>query len=100
MEVFVTGGANIATLRLSGTIDEKGAELMKQRFRELSLEHIKEITLDFSGVTLIGSAGIGKLLLFYKDVTAHGGTIRLLNLPRDIRDLFLELNLNTLFTMS
>ena len=47
---------------------------MKRRFLEMDVTSLSEVVFDFSGVTFIGSAaGIGKLLLFYKNLAAHGG---------------------------
>ncbi|MFQ6757189.1 MAG: anti-sigma factor antagonist [Deltaproteobacteria bacterium] len=89
-----------ASLTLSGTIDEEGAATLKQQFNTLPHSQLKELVVDLAGVSRIGSSGIGKLLLFYKHMAAHGGTIRLTRVPQPIHDLFTELRLDTLFSMS
>jgi len=85
---------------LSGTIDEKGAAALKEQFNTLTHSQIKELVIDLAEVSHIGSSGIGKLLLFYKNIAAHKGTIRLVRVPQPIHDLFTELRLDTLFSMS
>lgn len=85
---------------LAGTIDEEGAAALKQQFNTLPHSRIKELVIDLAGVGYIGSSGIGKLLLFYKNMAAHNGAIRLIRVPQPIYDLFTELRLNTLFSMS
>ena len=85
---------------LSGTIDEEGAAALKQQFNTLPHSQIKELVIDLAGVSHIGSSGIGKLLLFYKNMAAHNGTLRLTRVPQPIYDLFTELRLDTLFSMS
>lgn len=85
---------------LSGTIDEEGAAALKQQFNTLPHTQIKELVIDLAGVSHIGSSGIGKLLLFYKNMAAHNGTLRLTRVPQPIHDLFTELRLDTLFSMS
>lgn len=67
MDFRITHNVNSARLTVTGEIDEKGAEEFKGRLQELLGGKIKEVTIDFDGVNYIGSSGIGKLLLFYKE---------------------------------
>jgi anti-anti-sigma factor len=99
MHLKVTQAERGARLEIEGDIDERGAEELRKLFEQLDQAALKDVTLDFARVTHIGSAGIGKLLLFYKDVAAAGGRIRLVNVPPSLLDLFRELNLHTLFTI-
>ena len=85
---------------LSGTIDEEGAAALKKQFNALPKSQIKELVIDLAAVSHIGSSGIGKLLLFYKHIATRNGTIRLIRVPQPIHDLFTELRLDTLFSMS
>jgi anti-sigma B factor antagonist len=57
------------------------------------------LVIDFHETTHIGSAGIGKLLLFYKDMAANDGKVRLENLSRDLYEMFTALKLDTVFTI-
>ena len=84
---------------LSGDIDESGAVLLKEQFSRLDLEQTKHVVLDFEHVRYIGSSGIGKLLLLYKRLGAHGGKLELVRTPVNIRTLFIELNLDSLFSI-
>lgn len=100
MKVSMDSSGDQVRMSLVGNIDEGGADDMKKRFHEQDLSRIKQLTIDFSGVTFIGSAGIGKLLLFYKNLAAHGGQINLVNMPADIYDTFHTLKLGGLFNLS
>jgi len=93
----INGGA---LFEIEGDIDERGAEELKKHFERLDLSILKDVTLDFARVTHIGSAGIGKMLLFYKEVTAAGGSVRMVNVSPSLHDLFKELNLHTLFSIT
>lgn len=97
MELTIQESQGMARLTIQGDIDEAGAALLKQRFQTFQPDQLKTVELDFSKVSHIGSAGIGKLLMFYKAVALHGGMVRILNPNPDIRALFQELNLHTLF---
>ncbi len=100
MEVNVTQEGSSARFTLNGKIDESGAEELKARFLSLNRAALKEVVFDFKGVSHIGSAGIGKLLLFYKELAVSGGNIRITNVSDAIRDLFRVLKLDTIFTIS
>ncbi len=82
-----------------GNIDEKGAADLKAGFEGVNLSGLKNAIFDFAKVTYLGSAGLGKLLLFYKTLMTAGIEMRVENSPSDIRDLIKELNLHTLFTV-
>jgi anti-anti-sigma factor len=100
MEITVTPQGQEARIEIFGSIDERGAEEMKRRFLELDLPAIKEVVFDFRGVTFIGSAGIGKLLLLYKNVAAQGGKVRIDNMSKDIYTMFKVVKLDKIFSIS
>jgi len=100
MEMTVTQEGYRARFEISGDIDEPGAENLKRRFRELNFSMLREVSFDFRKVTHIGSAGIGKLLLFYKDLALNGGKIRIENVSESVYELFRVLKLDTIFTIS
>jgi len=87
-------------LTLAGIIDEEGAATLKQQFAAIDSSIAKELVIDMGRVSQIGSSGIGKLLLFYKNMAARGGSVRLVSVPQPIFELFTELRLDTLFTMN
>ena len=66
MEISVNQTEEHAHFSLKGTIDEEAAQTLKTKFNSLNKSILKEVVFDFSQVDHIGSAGIGKLLLFYK----------------------------------
>jgi len=100
MEIAVSQHGKNACFKIIGNIDEKNAAILKGRFNELNLSTIEELTIDLQGVHRIGSSGIGKFLLFYKNLAAHGGRIRIENIPAPIYRLFVDLKLDTLFPIT
>lgn len=100
MLLSVTKSEDRAKIDLGGIIDEEGAETLKKSFSELSLPSMKEVVLDMNSVKHIGSTGIGKILLFYKNLGVNGGKLKIINLQASIYDLFLELKLDSLFEIS
>lgn len=98
MDIKVSRVGDAGRLEIIGDIDEKGAEVFKTRLQELKTA--KKVEIDFSRVGYIGSSGIGKLLLFYKNITLEGGKVTITNLSSDLYNLFRELKLDTIFTIT
>ena len=86
-------------LELSGKIDVAGAEKLKNIFNLLLEKDHKEIIIDFNDVSFIGSSGIGKLLFFYKNLSAEKREITLINLNNEIKSLFKAIKVDTLFNI-
>jgi len=87
MNIAVHQDKDRARMTIAGKIDEYGSEELKKRFYELDLAALKELVLDFKAVTYIGSACIGKLLLFYKELFDKDGKIRIVGVSPDIHEL-------------
>lgn len=100
MDVSVSHNQDNVNFTINGEIDEQGAEEIKTKFLELDKSAFKNVTFDFARVSHIGSAGIGKLLLIYKDIAINGGEVRVINLSEAIYTLFLTLKLNSVFTIT
>ncbi|MBU0673943.1 MAG: STAS domain-containing protein [Proteobacteria bacterium] len=88
-----------AVMKINGNLDEFGAEEMKKAFASFDLAKVKEVVVDLGGVEIMGSSAIGKLLLFYKHLGVNNGHLQVWNLAPHLHELFLELKLNTLFTI-
>jgi anti-anti-sigma factor len=97
MNIQVNKNGTNYGLAIEGEIDECGAEVLKTRFREITSSGSRSIVVDFSRVTHIGSAGIGKILVFYKDLAIRDATLSLVNVPDTIFFMFREMKLDTIF---
>ena len=95
MDFKVTQDGDRGRIEVIGDIDEKGAELFKGKLKEI--QQLNDVTVDLAGVSYMGSSGIGKLLLFYKNVAIHGGKIAVTNVQPNLYLLFRELKLDTIF---
>jgi len=100
MNIVVTRENQAVLIVLQGEIDEVGAEELKRRFRDVALSAPQRVSVDFAGVIHIGSAGIGKLLVFYKDLALHGTSMSLTRVPAPIFHLFREMKLDSIFSIT
>ncbi len=60
----------------------------------------EEVVFDFKDVSHIGSAGIGKLLLFYRELALKGGTLKVENSSQTVSGLLKMVELDCLFGVS
>ncbi|QTA78917.1 STAS domain-containing protein [Desulfonema limicola] len=100
MDLTMTQEGTRARFTINGKIDENGAEELKARFQTLNRASMTEVVFDFRNVSHIGSAGIGKLLLFYKDLAVSGGSIKIEGASENICEMFRVLKLDTIFSVS
>ena len=74
---------------LNGEIDHHRAESLRAELDKIiEVSRPKKIILDFSGVTMMDSSGIGLLIGRYKKQRDHGGTISVRNLSSRIDMIF------------
>ncbi len=99
MNVKITTDGELTTLEVSGSVDIPGAEYLKKSLMRVLESDAKEAVVDFREVSFIGSSGIGKLLLFYKNFTAKGGKISIIHLNKEITMLFKAIKLDKLFNI-
>lgn len=100
MEIEANQDATRARLIIRGDIDEQGAEKLKAQVNKLDLAALEEVVLDLREVRHIGSSGIGKILLLYKHLATSDAHLRVENLSSNIFELFKELKLDSLFTIT
>lgn len=98
MKITVSEDEEKVHIALKADIDEKRAEILHQKLT--GMKTIRELELDFSRVGYICSSGIGKLLLFYQNISRHGGRMMVTHLQPDLFRLFKELKLDTIFSIS
>jgi anti-anti-sigma factor len=92
-------GQNNGTLSVSiiGAVDNENAEELKNQFQELMVKDFNEAIFDFTYVPFITSSGIGKLLIFYKNVVAKGKKMRIKGINENLLELFKSIKLDQLF---
>lgn len=99
MNIKVANEGERTTLFLSGSIDIPSAESLKKRLQEEAKPEVKEIIVDFNEVDSIGSSAIGALLLSHKDFSARGINFQVVNINKEIKELFKIIKLDKIFNI-
>ncbi len=89
---------DVTVIDLSGRITlGEGASALRDVLRDLTAKGNKKILLNLGDVTYIDSSGIGELVSGFTTVTNAGGTVKLLNLTKRVKDLLQITKLYTVF---
>ena len=84
-----------ARMILDKKIDLSNSHLMKEKFLKLLGQGHINIILDFSQVKMIDSSGLGKILLFQKELREKGGSLKILNITSEyVEKMFYMIHLD------
>ena len=86
MRITKTQNETVLLLALEGRLDTTTAPQLETEVKQ-SIEGIKELTLDFSELEYISSAGL-RVLLATQKVMSRQGTMVLKNVCDDIKEVF------------
>ena len=84
-------------IKVTGDLDsEQSGEALRKAFNQLYDQGRRTIVLDLSGVQIINSYGIGKVLMCYKRLKAENGVLMVKPLEGFVKETFELLMLDKL----
>lgn len=85
-------------IRIEGDLDnEQAGEALRKAFNKVYEDGQRTVVLDLTGVQIINSYGIGKILMCYKRLKAEGGVLMVKPLSGFVKETFELLMLDRLF---
>lgn len=90
---------DVVVVGISGdiTLSEGGDVLLKDKIQSLLQQGYRRIVIDLGGVSYVDSGGLGQLVQVFATTARHGGTLKLLNVAKRLRDLLVVTRLLTVF---
>ena len=89
---------DVSVMDVAGRITlGEGSAALRDALREMVGKNQKKILLNLGDVSYIDSSGIGELVSGFTTVTNSGGTLKLLNLNKRVKDLLQITKLYTVF---
>lgn len=79
------------------TLGDGGDTLLKDKLRSLVEQKHKNLLLNLADVTYVDSAGLGAIVQAYATVKNQGGSLKLLNVTKRLKDLLSITKLLTVF---
>jgi anti-anti-sigma factor len=99
MEMSTQKNEQSVYVEIIGPIDNETAEELKDQLKSLLGENFREAIFDLSFVPFITSSGIGKFLLFYKNIISSGRTMKINGISDNLYELFKSIKLDQLFSI-
>jgi anti-anti-sigma factor len=97
MELNFNRNNGQVTITIIGAVDNDSAEELKVQFQDLLKHPFEEAVFDLSFVPFITSSGIGKFLIFYKNLSSNGRKMRVKGINDNLFELFKSIKLDQLF---
>ncbi|RMF60044.1 MAG: anti-sigma factor antagonist [Calditrichaeota bacterium] len=97
MEIKSNLENGVLHVSIIGAVDNEKAEELKALFQELLQKDFTEAVFDLTYVPFITSSGIGKFLIFYKNVMSKGKKMRVQGINSNLLELFKSIKLDQLF---
>jgi anti-anti-sigma factor len=95
MNIDILLEENCINFKIEGAIDTEGGSELSNKFAEVSGNtSIKNAVFDLGEVPTITSAGIGKLLKFYKHFDKLGGKMVIKGISESLKNQFQEIHLD------
>jgi anti-sigma B factor antagonist len=95
----VPAGDGFLRLPLRGHLDAEGAPVLSERLAGLLDAGSTRIELDFAAVQFISSTGIGTIIAAVGEYRDVGGDIVITGLSKELRDVFVMLDLLDYITL-
>jgi anti-sigma B factor antagonist len=96
MEIFKTQDGDVVTLAINGKLSAATAEEFGAAVEAAIAETVKLI-LDFKEVSYLASAGLRVLVSTQKQITSRSGSLSLINVDENVREVFEVTGLDDVF---
>jgi anti-sigma B factor antagonist len=89
----------VAVIQVLGdiTLGKGGDVILKDKSQSLLQQGYRKMLLDMGSVSYVDSAGLGQLVQVYATTSHLGGSLKLLNLTKRLKDLLVLTKLLTVF---
>ena len=89
----------VAVIQVLGdiTLGKGGDVILKDKIQSLLQQGYRKLLLDMGHVSYVDSAGLGQLVQVYATTSHLGGSLKLLNLTKRLKDLLVLTKLLTVF---
>jgi anti-sigma B factor antagonist len=90
---------DVAIVKVTGEISlNKGGDvLLRDKIQSLLQQGHRKLLLDLGSVSYVDSAGLGQLVQVHTVTAQNGGTLKLLNVTKRLKDLLVVTKLLTVF---
>ena len=99
MQIDQKMAGDVAVITVNGdiTLNAGGDVLLKDKVQSLLQQGQRKLVLDLGNVSYVDSAGLGQLVQIHATTKSKGGSLRLANVTKRLKDLLVVTKLVTVF---
>jgi anti-sigma B factor antagonist len=97
IEEKMNGDVTVMTVTGDITLNQGGDVLLKDKVQSLLQQGRQKLVLDLGAVSYVDSAGLGQLVQIHATTKSKGGSLRLANVTKRLKDLLVVTKLVTVF---
>jgi anti-sigma B factor antagonist len=99
MQIEEKMNGEVTVIKITGdiTLNQGGDVLLKDKIQSLLQQGRQKLVLDLGGVSYVDSAGLGQLVQIHATTKSKGGSLRLANVTKRLKDLLVVTKLVTVF---
>ena len=99
MQIDEKMNGDVTVIRVTGdiTLNQGGDVLLKDKIQSLLQQGRTKLVLDLGNVSYVDSAGLGQLVQIHATTRNKGGSLRLVNVTKRLKDLLVVTKLVTVF---
>jgi anti-sigma B factor antagonist len=95
MKYSIRRDGDWVVISLTGAINFESVETLRSVFDKVLLEGGKMVRLDLKKVPVSNSAGIGSILMFYKNLKKRDGLLEIKGISKNLAEMFRLIKLDT-----
>ena len=100
MEVTSRELGDTLLIRVSGAVDTPAAEILRTELNKIATQKPKKVIMDLALVPTMGSSGIGKILMFFKNLDSAKASFEIKGIHENLFNIFKAVKLDKLFPIS
>ncbi len=99
MQIEEKMNGEVMVIKVTGdiTLNQGGDVMLKDKVQSLLQQGQHKLVLDLGGVSYVDSAGLGQLVQIHATAKNKGGSLRLANVTKRLKDLLVVTKLVTIF---
>jgi anti-sigma B factor antagonist len=99
MQIDEKMNGEVVVVKITGdiTLNQGGDVLLKDKIQSLLQQGQRKLVLDLGNVSYVDSAGLGQLVQIHATTKSKGGSLRIVNVTKRLKDLLVVTKLVTVF---
>ena len=100
MDVVTKKNGDTFFIKVSGAVDTSAAEILRSELNKITNQKPQQVVMDLSLVPTMGSSGIGKILMFFKNLDSIKSSFEIKGIHENLYNIFKAVKLDKLFSIS